>query len=82
MVFMKVGCVATESKRSQTRLQIKMAREETRTRLVEVENEMTQMAAMMAEMKAFIIAAKGFYPTISNPVQELQIPLKYLLKSQ
>ena len=43
-----------------------MAKEETHTRLVEVENQMTQMVAMMAEMKTFIVASRGSYPTIPN----------------
>ncbi|XP_030456594.1 uncharacterized protein LOC115677553 [Syzygium oleosum] len=49
-----------------TRLQVRLAEEETRNRLAEVENQMNQMAAMMAEMKALIITARGSYPTIPN----------------
>ncbi|KAI6674159.1 hypothetical protein NL676_002065 [Syzygium grande] len=43
------------------------AEEETCTRLVEVKNQMTQMTAMITEMKAFVIAMKGSYPVVSNP---------------
>ena len=51
IVFMKTGFLAMEGKRPQTRLQIKMAKEETRTRLAKVENQRTQMVAMMIEMR-------------------------------
>ena len=64
MIFMKTGCSAMEGRRPRTCLQIKMAEEETRTRLAEVENQLTQMAAMMAKIKVFIIATKGSYPIV------------------
>ena len=66
MVFTQIGFLAMESKRPRTRLQVKMAEEETRTPLTEVENQMVQMVTMMAEMKAFILASRGSYPTTPN----------------
>lgn len=45
-----------------------MTKEETRNRLADVENQMTQMAAMIIEMNAFIIAARGSYPTAPNTI--------------
>ena len=84
MIFMKAGCLAMEGRRPRTRLQIKMAEEETRTRLAEVENQLTQMAAMMVEMKTFIIAAKGSHPTIANPrtANAAEIPIEDTMRSK
>ena len=64
MSFYKASCLATEGKRPRTWLQIRMAEKETRARLVEVENQMTQMVAMMANMKAFILTYWWCYSTI------------------
>ena len=66
MVFMKTGFLVMEGKRPRTCLQIKMAEEETHTRITEVENQMAQMVMMMAEMKAFILTSRGSYPTTQN----------------
>ena len=55
-----------EGKRPRIGLKIKMVEEEICARLAEVENQMTQMVAMMAEMKAFILASQGSYPTTPN----------------
>ena len=50
-----------------------MAEEENRTRLAKVENQLTQMAAMIAEKRTFIIAAKGSYLIVSNSKAALEI---------
>ena len=55
-----------EGRKPQTRLQVRMAEEETRAWLVEVENQMTQMVAMMVEMKTFILTSRGQYLTTSD----------------
>ena len=43
-----------------------MVEEKTRARLAEVENQMTKIVTMMAEMKAFILTSRGLYPVTPN----------------